>query len=232
MTCVKHVFARHVVFQFNVKNTIEDQLLEGVTVGMDPTEEWLTTVAVVPAPAVAFKSSTPGVTYVAMERPTDRGFPALSFACEMKFFVKDVDPASGEALSEEGSEEVYALEDLSLRPVDFIAPSAVTNFGATWDEIGAGAEKFEKFALAQYKSVQPAADAVIDFLGLAPCEGTGSVPAKARQHMLLLSGLFVGGVRVLARILLASDEGQGTTLKLAVRSTSMEVTQTVIECIR
>jgi coatomer protein complex subunit gamma len=81
-------------------------------------------------------------------------------------------------------------------------------------QVGSDAEQFDKFALAQFKTVQSAADAVIDFLGMGPCEGTGSVPSKARQHVLLLSGLFVGGVRVLARILLALDAKQGTTLKV------------------
>lgn len=127
---------------------------------------------------------------------------------------------------------MYALEDLVLAPVDFMAPVPVPNFGLAWDELGADFEVLEKFALTQYKTVRGAADAVMDFLGLAPCEGTGSVPTAARQHMLMLSGMFVGGVRVLARVLLVAHEKNGTLLKIAVRSQTEEVTSTVIRCIR
>ena len=35
VTCVKHVTKDHVIFQFAVVNTIEEQILENVTVNMD-----------------------------------------------------------------------------------------------------------------------------------------------------------------------------------------------------
>lgn len=35
MSCIKHVFRSHVVFQFLCTNTIEDQVLENVSVNMD-----------------------------------------------------------------------------------------------------------------------------------------------------------------------------------------------------
>jgi len=35
VTCVKHMFAKHIVFQFNIKNTMEEEQLENVMVNMD-----------------------------------------------------------------------------------------------------------------------------------------------------------------------------------------------------
>lgn len=96
VNCVKHVFAEHVVFQFNITNTLDDQRLANVSVMMEAGQELLLEeVAVVPAPAVAYRSDTPGVCYVAMQRNVDAGFPSVSFMCEMKFDVIDVDAATG-----------------------------------------------------------------------------------------------------------------------------------------
>ena len=36
--CVKHIFDEHIVFQFDCTNTIAEQVLENVTVLMDPSE--------------------------------------------------------------------------------------------------------------------------------------------------------------------------------------------------
>ena len=35
MTCVKHMFEKHIVFHFNIKNTMEEEQLENVMVNMD-----------------------------------------------------------------------------------------------------------------------------------------------------------------------------------------------------
>jgi coatomer protein complex subunit gamma len=37
--CVKHIFEEHVLFQFTVSNTVEDQMLENVTMQMEGDEE-------------------------------------------------------------------------------------------------------------------------------------------------------------------------------------------------
>jgi coatomer protein complex subunit gamma len=36
--CVKHIFDQHIVFQFDCTNTIVEQVLENVTVVMDPSD--------------------------------------------------------------------------------------------------------------------------------------------------------------------------------------------------
>ena len=35
VSCIKHVFAEHVVLQFNLSNTLNDQKLENVRVGLE-----------------------------------------------------------------------------------------------------------------------------------------------------------------------------------------------------
>ena len=46
VACIKHVYASHILLQFSVNNTLEDQLLENVTVAVD----------ISAAPGLAFES--------------------------------------------------------------------------------------------------------------------------------------------------------------------------------
>jgi coatomer protein complex subunit gamma len=64
--CIKHTFARHVVFQFNCTNTLNDQLLEQVHMVMQPEIDGLVQLAEVPADTLEY--NVPGVIYVAFEQ--------------------------------------------------------------------------------------------------------------------------------------------------------------------
>ena len=66
---------------------------------------------------------------------------------------------------------------------------------------------------------------------MQPFDKTVEVPAGAKQHMLLLSGTFIGGVKVLARAHIGMTAEHGCVLKLNIRSEDEFVTQVVSECI-
>ena len=63
------------------------------------------------------------------------------------------------------------------------------------------------------------------------CERTDQVSAKRSKHILLLSGNFLGGVPVLARVRMKAVEGQGVQMELTVRSTNDDVSTTVASAI-
>lgn len=75
VSCVKHVFAHHVVFQFNIRNTINDTVLEDVNVLMtaESDDVSLVEVAIIPAPQLAY--DVPGVAFVAFERTILEEYP-------------------------------------------------------------------------------------------------------------------------------------------------------------
>ena len=145
-----------------------------------------------------------------------------------------VDPKSGEDESDAFDEE-YPLEELELSTSDFMAKVAVPDFRASWEEVGNTNEVLEKFAL-QFKKQDDAVAAVIDFLGMQPCDGTGHIKSGEggkKPHMLHLSGVFVGGMNVLARAqVAASGDASGVLLKIAVRSDDPTVSRMVADCIR
>ncbi|KAJ3097292.1 coatomer subunit gamma, partial [Physocladia obscura] len=109
VSCVKHVFGGHLVFQFNCRNTINDILLENVTVAMqaeqndDGTVAHLSLEGVVPAAQLPY--DIPGTVYVVYKRNSNVS-PVATFGNTLKFLVKDCDPATGEP-DEEGYDDEY-----------------------------------------------------------------------------------------------------------------------------
>jgi coatomer protein complex subunit gamma len=72
---------------------------------------------------------------------------------------------------------------------------------------------------------------VTQILGMAPCEGSEAVPPNARSHATLLSGTFVGDVRVLVRLNLGIDANQNVAMKLTVRSSDPAVSDLIHQII-
>jgi len=230
--CTKHIFTNHVVLQFSVQNTIEDQRLDNVTVLIDDSESEVFT--------ASGEIATEGIRYgdkkncfTVLERNPDIPLTASSFPCELRFTVVEIDPATGE---EEGGtfEEEYPLEDLEIATSDFMAKVTVPDFRKAWETVGSDNEVLEKFAL-QFKKMDEAVTAVVNFLGMQPCDGTGKLKpdntSGAKPHMLHLSGAFVSGSQVLARAQVAMQPTGGVVLKIAVRSDNETVSRIVADCI-
>ncbi|KAK2504299.1 hypothetical protein MC885_000529 [Smutsia gigantea] len=66
--CVKHMFTNHVVFQFDCTNTLNDQLLEKVTVQVEPSDPY-EVLCCIPAPSLAYNQ--PGICYTLVRLPDD-----------------------------------------------------------------------------------------------------------------------------------------------------------------
>jgi len=233
VSCVKHVFESHVVLEFLVLNTIDDQRLKDVFVEVEVEDEEAYIVEhTIPAAVARYGDQTR--TFVSLARQGDVS-PA-SLKCSLHFKVVQVDPATGEVEGDEnGYDEEYPLEDLELTTSDFMAKTSVGDFRRAWDQTGSDGEVLEKFAL-QFKKLEDAVVAVTDFLGMQPVDGTGVVPAgdgPRRSHTLHLSGMFLGNVSVLARAQLQMEDTSGAVvLKIAVRSENKDISQLVAECIR
>jgi coatomer protein complex subunit gamma len=232
VTCTKHIFQNHVVLQFSVQNTIDDQRLDNVTVLIDDSNsEVFTASGEVPVSGIKYGESKN--CFTVLERNPDEELTPSQFTCELRFTVVQVDPATGE---EEGDtfEEEYPMEDLEITTSDFMAKVTVPDFRKAWEVAGNENEVLEKFAL-QFKKMEDALAAIGDFLGMQPCDGTGSVKpgAGGKPHMLHLSGVFVTGQQVLARAQVAMQgESGGVVLKIAVRSDDATVSRIVADCIR
>ncbi|GMI83604.1 gamma2 Coat Protein [Hibiscus trionum] len=225
---VKHIFDGHVVFQYNCTNTIPEQLLENVTVIVDASEaEEFAEVASKPLRSLPYDS--PGQTFVAFEKP--EGIPAVGkFSNMLRFIVKEVDPSTGEA-EDDGVEDEYQLEELEVVAADYILKVGVSNFRNAWESMGADCERIDEYGLGPRESLAEAVNAVIDLLGMQPCEGTEVVPNNSRSHTCLLSGVYIGNVKVLVRLQFGLDGPKDVAMKLAVRSEDEAVSDAIHEIV-
>ncbi|XP_019169793.1 PREDICTED: coatomer subunit gamma-2 [Ipomoea nil] len=225
---VKHIFDSHVVFQYNCKNTIPEQLLENVTVIVDASEaEEFSEVASKPLKSLPY--DTPGQTFVAFEKP--EGVPAVGkFSNTLRFIVKEVDPSTGEA-EEDGVEDEYQLEDLDVVAADYILKVGVSNFRNAWESLGPDSERVDEYGLGPRESLAEAVNAVINLLGMQPCEGTEAVPSNSRSHACLLSGVYIGNIKVLVRLAFGIDGQKEVAMKLAVRSEDASVSDAIHEIV-
>jgi coatomer subunit gamma len=231
--CTKHVFAQHVVLQFSVQNTIEEQRLENVTVLVDDSDsEAFTASGEIACPMIKYGETKH--CFTVLERNMEATLSPNSFSCELRFTVVPVDSSSGEPEGDTYDEE-YPLEDLVISTADFMAKVTVPDFRKAWETVGNENEVLEKFAL-QYKKQEDAVQAVVDFLGMQPCDGTAAVKPGGKPHLLHLSGVFVSGQQVLTRAQIAlthtNDQVSGVLLKIAVRSDDASVSRMVADCIR
>lgn len=211
--CIKHVFTNHIVFQFDCTNTLNDQLLEKVTVQMEPSDSH-EVLCCIPAPSLTYNQ--PGICYTLVRLPDDDPTAvAGTFSCTMKFTVRDCDPNTG-VPDEDGYDDEYVLEDLEVTVSDHIQKVLKPNFAAAWEEVGDTFEKEETFALSSTKTLEEAVNNIITFLGMQPCERSDKVPENKNSHSLYLAGIFRGGYDLLVRSRLALADG--VTMQVTVRS--------------
>jgi len=218
VVCTKHIFAKHIVFQFNCNNTIENTCLENANMAMETGDEGFEEEANVPC-AEPLMCNEPGNMFVAFALDDEQ--PNGSFTCQMKFLVKDVDEASGEP-DEEGYDDEYQVEEVEVTAADYVRPAPAPNFREAWTSMEEPFEVREQFNL-DAPSIQEAVTGVIDKLALAACEGTHRVPEGADQHDLLMSGLGMSGNTVLVRAVLRFAQGRGCMMRIMVRSVDGEL---------
>lgn len=238
VSVTKHVFEKHVVLQFALANTLPEVLLEraGVAVSVSDAALYAPVVSIA-APKV--RSGAPATCYVALARNPDAPLTAVTVTAELRFASRECDPATGEPLSEP-SPETYPVDGFDISPADYVAPTPIADFRGAWDASGTAGEVIESYQLP-LRSVERAVASIADALGMAFCDGTGTVRPGATRHAAFLSGTFLGGVRVLARmqVQLAGAEGadaaaagaSGVIVKVGVRSEDRDVSQLLMECI-
>jgi coatomer protein complex subunit gamma len=221
--CVKHTFPRHIVFQFDCTNTLNDQLLENVLVQMENADGF-EVIRTIPAPSLPY--GKPGTTYTLVNLPSDPTQVSTTFNCILKFHVRDCDPNTGEA-DDQDYEDEYVLEDVELSVADHVQKVIKPNFGAAWDEIGESNELEDTYALSTMKNVEDAVKNILDFLGMQACERSDKIPEGKSTHTLYLAGVFRGGHDVLIRAKLAAATGSegGVNMQMTVRSTDANVAQ-------
>lgn len=214
VTCVKHVFAQHLVLHFTVTNTIRGVRLRDLRAKLDLSQaKGLAPHSMLPLSVLEY--NVPGSMFVALKLAAGPVVGAVG--TKLLFKVQEED---GEA----SAEDEYKVEDVPLLVSDYVARAPLANWNDAWEAAGGAgaAEQVETYALQSLKSLPDAVREIADFLGMQPCDGSDAVATKAK-HVLLLAGTLLGGERLLVRARMRLGEpAQGLALELAIRATRPE----------
>ena len=104
-------------------------------------------------PAATITNSAPATIYVSFSRPDSTKFDITNFSNVLKFTSKEVDPDTGDP-EEQGYDDEYEVDVLTLGAGDYFLPTYIGNFQGTWDSFGAHNEVSDTFALTSMKSLQ------------------------------------------------------------------------------
>lgn len=80
-----------------------------------------------------------------------------------------VDPSTGEA-DDEGVEDEYQLEDIEIVSADYMLKVGISNFRNAWESMDPDSERVDEYGLGARESLAEAVSAVINLLGMQPCE--------------------------------------------------------------
>lgn len=153
VTLVKHIFKEHIVLQYEVKNTLPDTVLEGVSVVATPgDEDEVEEVFIIQAEKLA--TDEPGKVYVAFQKVNgEASLPVTSFSNVLKFTSKEIDPSTGEP-EDTGYDDEYEVSEFDLSGSDYIVPTFASNFNHLWEQVGAAGEEAEEtLQLSSMKSI-------------------------------------------------------------------------------
>lgn len=227
---IKHNFPSHTVLQFQCTNTVQEQVLEDVSVSVDLAEaEGFEEEAVLPLARMVYGEV--GQSYVSLLRP-DGATLVGKLTNVLKFTVKEIDPTTGEA-EEEGYLDEYTLEDLDVGASDYVKREGVPDFRSAWDEMDESTELADSYGLGQRDSMQEAVEAVIAILGMQVCEGTDAVAPNARSHSALLSGVFIGDATSLVRLKFGIESStREVAMHVTVRSDTVDASELVHQMIQ
>ena len=222
------------VLGFTITNTVPEVVLERVTVALTPSVAG----AYVHACTIAVprvREGVPGHVYVAFSRSPEAGFASVVFGTEVRFFSREFDTTTHEAVGDP-QKESYPVDDCAVGPADYVAFASTGDFKAAWEAAGTAGEVADTFVLA-HRTVPEAVSDVVDTLGLAPQGDTGSVKPTATKHAVNLAGTFLGGTPVLGRIMVSLDEQEGgatgatCTLRIALRSSDRDVAELLVSAL-
>ncbi|EGC39052.1 hypothetical protein DICPUDRAFT_45443 [Dictyostelium purpureum] len=227
VNCVKHVFKEHIVFQFNVTNTLNEQQLDNVSVKMVPSDpKLLKYECSIPIDALPYGEPQP--CYVAIRYNPANGYPLCSFSNTLKFKVREIDPSTNQP-EEQGYDDQYSLERMEIVPKDFLNRAYVGNFVEEWKAISEDNQLVQTFSLVGVKTIDEAVKQIVKTLGMATAEKSEVVQPKAMKHILYLSGKSLSNQLIYVRARMKLDQSQtNTDVELTIKSDSEELNEFVI----
>merc|ERR1719356_702792 len=219
---IKHMFKDYVVLEMYVNNTVPGNTLENVEarlsgVGGDWMEAGASAISKLEngqqASAHVVLQKGPGVAACA-------GALTGSFGVALKYIIKE----EGDDL---GYEDDYPVENVTICLGDYMFPKMLPagQFKSVWESLTAqGHEEKQQLGL-NFKNIDPAVEYCINTLNMEPCDKSATVDSDKTSHSLLVSGTFLGGHSVLAKVLTGKSPKHPNVIicRIQVKAKSPEV---------
>lgn len=219
---IKHVFEEHIVIQYNIENTLNDVLLESVSINAIPEDEE----SLVEEFSISIDQLVPhskGTVYVSFNKAD--GLMNNVVSNTLTFTSKECDSKTFEPFDPKGFEDEYSIEDLSIGAGDFIVGSFVGNFTHQFDELSN--EMVGTFGLG-VDSIEDGVKYLSDLLSMSIIEG--QLVTNETSHEIKMFGKSIDGKRVGSIVKFIKNKS-GVTIKLIVRSDDAELSECVINSI-
>lgn len=232
VTARKHIFADHLVIEFECRNTVRELVLENVQVQVQvDSSADLQPMFTLSINRLAYDE--PECCYVAYGCNTSAR-PEATFVCSLRFTAIEVDPQSGKPIGR-GTSDEYAIDSLELGLGDYVKYRDVIDFGRDWTELGN--EHVETLELPSMRTVSEAVKAVMGLVGIRAHRGTDRVDMSAAGsvHTLLMTGTlllpsFPEGAPFALRARFAMAQS-GVAVEMAVRATDIDASMAIMNAV-
>lgn len=223
--CMKHIYKRHIVFQFDCTNTVNSMCLEDVSIEICAPPGFRT-LANTECERLAFEETQP--IYICVEVVDDSPCPMGNFTKNnMRYKYRLVDTETNEVDDEVSDEENFLLEDLQIELADFMV-SMRKNFKHVWIHGLSVKDEVEHIFSLEARKLNQVVPNMINVLGMEVFDGTDIVPAGKRQHELRLGALFHGRTEILIRVSLV-ERGESIAIKFLIRCTDKELASVITQ---
>ncbi|CCF56260.1 hypothetical protein KAFR_0A08260 [Kazachstania africana CBS 2517] len=218
---VKHIFKKHVVFQFNIKNTLTDVALDNVAVvctSEDAESSKLNETFTLPIdrlmPSIELQC------YVAFEKDSD--VVMEGFLNNLVFTTRELNPDTQEPYEDdEGFQDEYEIDPIYLNAGDYIESSFIGDFESAFDELPN--EEIAVYNIQEDISLQEVIDKLVVNTSCLPLSNTQFAPNDSNSHTLKLFGKSaLNGMKV-ALLIKMIKSSKGIVIKAQGRAEDEEL---------
>lgn len=221
VVAIKHMFANHFVIQYDVKNTLEDTVLDNVYVENDDGEFGDADFTI---PIDRLECNNTGSVYVSYSRESSMVVTTMENI--LKFVTKEIDPSTGVPQAD-GFDDEYRLEDLNVLIGDYMTPAYIGDFATQFEQLPNKSES--SFKLGNISIVKAIED-ITNVCCMSALEGT-DMPLSETSHTLKLCGRTVGKEIATCQVKMVHSAKNGTVIKVTAKSEDEEVTEMIVESI-
>lgn len=223
VSCIKHIYEKFIIFQFNCTNKVNDSVIENVGMKLDISIDNIKEKYQLKSVKIPYEST--GSVYVCCAR-NPNAFPLGLIPCKLTFLFKNVD-SEGEILDEEVDEDEYKVEKLKLTIIDYLRESTDVNFKEEWEAIQED-ESSENYSV-NATSLQDAVDKMIDIIGIKPLNERQV--SKKSSHSLFFSGVFTNGNKAFLQLKISEKDSKYSCHTL-IKSDSIDLKTQLLNTIK